>query len=58
MANKPYREPTDFIPEAIRKKHKLGEYNDDLLYPEEKEDKKTNKKIRDFVDENTGKAKK
>ena len=27
---KPYVEPEDYIPEELRKKYKLGEYNEDV----------------------------
>ena len=52
MAKEKYIEPVDFIPKDIRKKLKLGEYNDEV-YPQEdskkKENRDLNKKIRDYV---------
>lgn len=44
MAKTNYTEPTDYIPEDIRRKLKLGEFAE-----EEKENKEVNKEIRDFV---------
>lgn len=40
-----YQEPTDFIPEDIRKELKLGEYNDELN-DEETQNERDNTELR------------
>ena len=44
MKNAKYIEPTDFIPEEIRRKVGLGEFNTDFDEPKKKVVKKTAKK--------------
>lgn len=47
-----YVEPVDYIPEAIRKKNKVGEYYEGGMEEKEdtaKENARANKQIRDFV---------
>lgn len=44
-----YTEPTDYIPEDIRKKLKIGEYAEPDK--EEKEKRDLNKKLRNFVND-------
>ena len=48
MAKAKYIEPTDYIPKAIRKELKLGEYAED---EEKKEKRELNKKIRNYVND-------
>ena len=49
MARTTYTEPADFIPEEIRKKLKLGEYNDDIPDREVDEKAKNNQQFRDYI---------
>lgn len=49
MSKTNYTEPKDFIPEEIRKKHKLGEYYEEE--PEKKENRDLNKEFRDYVND-------
>ena len=51
MAKTNYTEPVDFIPEDIRKKYGLGEYNTDETPAEKDEKRDLNNKIRDFVND-------
>ena len=44
-----YQEPADYFPEEIRKKLKLGEYDDDTPDREENERDKNNQQFRDYV---------
>lgn len=53
MKKKQYVEPSDFFPKEIRKKFKLGEYNDEVNEADTKAKKeqrdKENKEFRDYV---------
>lgn len=55
MARKPYVEPVSYIPEEIRKKNKVGEFNEEGMkkaeefFGKNKSNEKANQQIRDFV---------
>lgn len=53
MKKNKYTEPTDFIPKDIRKKAKIGEFNDDMdkNKKEKKERSISNEEFKKWLDE-------